>query len=315
MSPVDGARPPPVHGGGGGDGGCGEAAAAGAQSAADGLGCGRGGYLGRCAGGGNGGRASWCASTVHHYQFELVFSATLFFVFGGKMALTTYFYQFLRQTEIAELRFYTAMLSLCWSSTTACRLWGIWDQQRVPFAHYRVLFHRCECFLAAGALALGLFLLYINKYTLWTVLAVYGVANGPLLGYVFDLNNRLTVATAKGTAILKFGFNMGSSLVPYLVGVCWHHYHYPLSVFDGVFLTMAIPMLLFDRAHARGSAQGRVRRPAPCARASAGSARGRGWAARSPIPGGCGVEVVSLSARSYTHKRARRPRAPRSAHA
>ena len=115
----------------------------------------------------------------------------------------------------------------------------------MPFAHYRVLFHRCECFLAAGALTLGLFLLYINKYTLWTVLAVYGVANGPLLGYVFDLNNRLTVATAKGTAILKFGFNMGSSLVPYLVGVCWHHYHYPLSVFDGVFLTMAIPMLLF----------------------------------------------------------------------
>ena len=182
---------------------------------------------------------------MHHYQFELVFSATLFFVFGGKMALTTYFYQFLRQTEVAPLRFYTAMLSACWSSTTVCRLWGIWDQQRVPFAHYRVLFHRCECFLAVGALALGLFLLYIDEATLWTVLVVYGVANGPLLGYVFDLNNRLTVATAKGTAILKFGFNMGSSLCPYLVGVSWHHYHYPLSVFDGVFLTMLVPLLLF----------------------------------------------------------------------
>ena len=52
-------------------------------------------------------------------------------------------------------------------------------------------------------------------------------------------------ATAKGTAILKFGFNMGSSLCPYLVGVSWHHYHYPLSVFDGVFLTMLVPLLLF----------------------------------------------------------------------
>ena len=87
--------------------------------------------------------------------------------------------------------------------------------------------------------------MWINVYTLWVVLAAYGITNGPLLGYVFDLNNRLTIATAKGTAILKFGFNMGSSLVPYIVGVFWHYYEYPLSVFDALLVTMTLLLLLF----------------------------------------------------------------------
>lgn len=48
----------------------------------------------------------------------------------------------------------------------------------------------------------------------------YGFFVGPILGYIFDFHNRVTVSKERGSAILILGLNLGSSLVPGLFTVC-----------------------------------------------------------------------------------------------
>ena len=49
---------------------------------------------------------------------------------------------------------------------------------------------------------------------------IYGFFVGPILGYIFDFHNRVTVSKERGSAILILGLNLGSSLVPWLFTLC-----------------------------------------------------------------------------------------------
>ena len=49
---------------------------------------------------------------------------------------------------------------------------------------------------------------------------IYGFFVGPILGYIFDFHNRVTISKERGSAILILGLNLGSSLVPYLFTAC-----------------------------------------------------------------------------------------------
>ena len=54
-------------------------------------------------------------------------------------------------------------------------------------------------------------------HSTWPVVAgylIYGFFVGPILGYIFDFHNRVTVSKERGSAILILGLNLGSSLVP-----------------------------------------------------------------------------------------------------
>lgn len=56
-------------------------------------------------------------------------------------------------------------------------------------------------------------------HSTWPVVAgylIYGFFVGPILGYIFDFHNRVTVSKERGSAILILGLNLGSSLVPFL---------------------------------------------------------------------------------------------------
>ena len=57
----------------------------------------------------------------------------------------------------------------------------------------------------------------------WLGLALYGLGNGPCIGYCYDLNNRLTVPSETGMAVVMFGLNFGASLVPYGAAMLWDH--------------------------------------------------------------------------------------------
>lgn len=60
-------------------------------------------------------------------------------------------------------------------------------------------------------------------HLVWPVLVgylVYGLFVGPILGYIFDFHNRVTISKERGSAILILGLNLGSSLVPFLFTSC-----------------------------------------------------------------------------------------------
>ena len=56
-------------------------------------------------------------------------------------------------------------------------------------------------------------------WPLFAAYLTYGFFCGPILGYIFDFHNRVTVSKERGSAILILGLNLGSSLVPWLFTV------------------------------------------------------------------------------------------------
>ena len=63
----------------------------------------------------------------------------------------------------------------------------------------------------------------VPHHAYWPLFAgylIYGFFVGPILGYIFDFHNRVTVSKERGSAILILGLNLGSSLVPWLFTLC-----------------------------------------------------------------------------------------------
>lgn len=77
----------------------------------------------------------------------------------------------------------------------------------------------------------------------WMSLVLYGLGNGPCVGYAYDLNNRLTLMSEKGMAIVMFGLNFGASIVPYVATLVWDYSNYGYHIFPLlVFISMSMPM-------------------------------------------------------------------------
>ena len=82
-----------------------------------------------------------------------------------------------------------------------------------------------------------------NSRTFWVGVALYGLGNGPCIGYCYELLNRLTVASDEGMSIMNVGLNLGASLVPYITSKIWAStalsYHAIIWI---PFLLMVLPL-------------------------------------------------------------------------
>eukprot|EP00622_Pseudochattonella_farcimen_P001492 FR736201.1.p1 GENE.FR736201.1~~FR736201.1.p1 ORF type:complete len:159 (+),score=11.50 FR736201.1:61-477(+) len=84
----------------------------------------------------------------------------------------------------------------------------------------------------------------------WVAIVMYGFGNGPCVGYCYDLNNRLTIASEKGMSIVMFGLNFGASLVPYGATLLWDDtpvsYHV-IPILLTISMIMVMPFLYLTR--------------------------------------------------------------------
>lgn len=68
----------------------------------------------------------------------------------------------------------------------------------------------------------------------WVSAIAYGGCTGPLLGYLFDIQNRLSTSSERGSAILIFGMNLGTSLLPWAFVFLWNiganQWSFPISL-------------------------------------------------------------------------------------
>lgn len=106
-----------------------------------------------------------------------------------------------------------------WIAITFGRLLGVKDQinlsEKNLILHFATL---CIC----GCLAICLILLFPrSNYILFVAISLFGVSNGPTIGYSYDFINRLTFPTEKSMSIVMFGLNLGASLVPYITTFLW----------------------------------------------------------------------------------------------
>lgn len=76
----------------------------------------------------------------------------------------------------------------------------------------------------------------------WVGIIIYGVGNGPAIGYTFDLNNRITIPSETGLAVVTFGINAGASVVPFLAAFVWEKTDQPFYFTMITFLSMIIPV-------------------------------------------------------------------------
>ena len=190
----------------------------------------------RAAGGGGG----------EHRWVEIALSCSVFCLIGTIVDLTTYIQTYVKASGVTTTGRAPDALLVVWVSITLGRLVGLGDQWRLRrHGDGRVYAHAASS-LATGALGMALLAAsdaQTNSRTFWVGVALYGLGNGPCIGYCYELLNRLTVASDEGMSIMNVGLNLGASLVPYITSKIWAStalsYHAIIWI---PFLLMVLPL-------------------------------------------------------------------------
>lgn len=175
------------------------------------------------------------------YWVEASFSCAVFCLIGGKVTFSSYLKDYIAATMDIEQDHKSFALAMLWTAITVGRFVGLRDQ--ITVEHKGQLYNHVYVWLLIGALGMML-LLTVPKSSVaaWFGIVMYGFGNGPCVGYCYDLNNRITVPSEFGMAIVMFGLNFGASIVPYLTALAWdssgHAFYLPLITF----LTMVFPV-------------------------------------------------------------------------
>ena len=179
-----------------------------------------------------------------HFRVEAFISCITFSLIGGKVTLTAYLEAYVQQTGIISVGQEHRLMLLFWICVTLGRVVGIQNQRF--FTDTTLPLHLCAA-AACGSLAgLLLFLCPKSPTIFWLCIPAYGFANGPCLGYAYDLNNRLTYPTEASMSIVMMGLNAGASLVPFLTSVVWREFVGPQALLTAILLSCFLPLpLLF----------------------------------------------------------------------
>lgn len=190
-------------------------------------------------------------SLVPHYRVELIISSMVFFLVGGKVAITAYLNDYVSETEILPEDMANVIILALWISIGLGRVVGVVDQRNLND-------ETCPLhlsFLLCGS-TLGMCLIIANfssSSRLWIGVVIFGFFNGPCIGYCYDLLNRVTYPTELSTSIVMFGVNVGASWVPYLVPFLWGTaYLGPRSLMIVVLMCCMVPIpLLYSALYCR----------------------------------------------------------------
>lgn len=180
-------------------------------------------------------------NTPLHFKVEFVISFMVFCLVGGKVAATAFLEKFVSDTDVVADHNKASLLLVMWLLIAVGRFAGILDQTQVT---NRTLPIHLGLLLFLGGISVFFVLAYPHSPSaIWTGIALYGLWNGPCVGYCYDWNNRLTYPTEKSMAIVMFGLNLGASLVPYIVAFAWNHSDMgPYALPYVMMSTMLIPL-------------------------------------------------------------------------
>ncbi|KAG5189814.1 major facilitator superfamily domain-containing protein [Tribonema minus] len=156
---------------------------------------------------------------VHEYRIELLVAFMVFWLIGGKVGATAYLTQYVEDTGVIAPACASLLIVVLWAAITLGRCVGIHLQRD---ATPRALYAQTTLLCVAGAAAAALPLLFPSSAAvLWIAVALWGLFNGPSIGYCYDLNNRATAPSEVGMSVVMFGLNSGASLVPYALAAAW----------------------------------------------------------------------------------------------
>jgi len=156
------------------------------------------------------------------FEIEMILSVMVFWLVGGKVTSTAYFGQFVADTGLIPYYDASLLIVVLWVAITLGRVAGIQDMR---FLNLPRLYNHLLFFLVGGVCAMLLITSFPSQpLALWIGVGLYGFFNGPTVGYIYDLNNRLTVPSEVGMSIVMLGLNAGASLVPYGTSLLWFYF-------------------------------------------------------------------------------------------
>jgi predicted MFS family arabinose efflux permease len=162
------------------------------------------------------------AAEKQTYEIEMILSVMVFWLVGGKVTSTAYFNQFVADTDLIPYYDASLLIVVLWVAITLGRIAGIQDMR---FLNLPRLYNHLLFFLVGGIFAMLLIMVFPTQpLALWIGVGMYGFFNGPCVGYIYDLNNRITYPTELGMSIVMLGLNAGASLVPYGTSLLWAYF-------------------------------------------------------------------------------------------
>lgn len=180
------------------------------------------------------------------YYLEVIFGAAVFFLIGGKVDTTSYLTTYVKSTSAIHNDNASVSLLLLWLMITFGRLAGLYDQINLKKSTKRRVYVHLVGWLVVGTLGMVICALFpFQSWAFWLGISLYGLGNGPCVGYVYDLVNRMTVHSETGMSIVMFGLNFGASFIPYLTTIIWDRTPAgPPALIWVTLLTMFLPMPL-----------------------------------------------------------------------
>ena len=140
---------------------------------------------------------------VPMYAFECLFGAVLFFVFGAKMAASTYISEFMTDMHWHD-RHARILIMTIWTTCTVSRILGVMEVASWSFDRVApIIIRGVGCMTLAGCFALIFRIFQSSKIAFWVSIVGYFTTSGPMLGFTYDLTHRITQPSPDGTAVLK----------------------------------------------------------------------------------------------------------------
>ena len=177
---------------------------------------------------------------------EVLFSVVCFFLFGGKVDATSYLTTYAEETNVIHSGKAPVAVLALWVALIVGRLAGL--RLQIAFLQIRTasgarwVGQTFMCWLSLGIVGACLIAAaHTRQASFWVGLVVYGVGNGPSIGYCYDLINRISNSSVRGLVVVMLGLNMGSSLVPYATSKVWKYYG-PKVLIYAMLLCMPAPL-------------------------------------------------------------------------
>ena len=181
------------------------------------------------------------------YYHEWVFGCTVFWLIGGKVDMTSYIKTYVKDSGVIPAHQGSESLLMIWIMITIGRLVGLQDQIALKRKSTNTVYIHLTVWLMTGVIGMLCVVVDLKSPVLfWIGIALYGLGNGPCVGYCYDLINRLTTATEEGMSIVMFGLNFGASLVPYITTVIWDRtelQYYALMFITFISMLLPIPLI------------------------------------------------------------------------
>lgn len=184
-----------------------------------------------------------------HYYAEYIVGIMVFMLIGGNVTSTSYLDTFVDDTGIISISLETSLVLVLWISIFIGRFIGVQVQLNISNESLPIhLYAVCT----GGLISMLIIIAFpSDSIALWIGVSLYGLFNGPSIGYCYDWVNRITYPSENSMSIVMFGLNMGASIVPYITTIIWNHGGGPYTLIYVLLCTAVIPIpLLFASKYA-----------------------------------------------------------------